>query len=119
MSAAIEGIEGVRAVVWDFDGVLNRSAPKQSDGTRRWQRIVAEELGINALSMGRAVFDRDITALFTGKEDILDRLSDWAEAEGIDVDPEDVLELWFEHDHDPDPELERVLGLLAEAGSCR
>ena len=106
----------MRAVVWDFDGVLNRSGRLQSDGTYRWQRIAAEELGINALSMARAVFGRDKAALFTGKEDILDRLANWARAEGVDLDPEDVLELWFEHDHDPDPELERVLGLLAEAG---
>lgn len=116
MSEVIEGIEGVRAVVWDFDGVLNRPGGRDADGTYRWQRIVAEELGINALSMSRAVFERDKKALFTGKEDVLDRLADWARAEGAEVAPEDVLELWFDAEHDPDPELDRVLGLLAEAG---
>ncbi len=116
MSEAIDGIDGVRAIVWDFDGVLNRSGGRSPDGVYLWQRIVAEELGINALSMARAVFDRDKPALFTGKDDVMDRLADWIRAEGVEVAPEDILELWFESDHDPDPELERVLGLLAEAG---
>ena len=114
--ASIDGIEQVRAVVWDFDGVLNRSGRPQPDGTYRWQRIVAEELGINALSMARAVFGRDKRALFTGQEDVLDRLADWARAEGTDANPEDILELWFEHDHTPDPDLGRIVETLAQGG---
>ena len=114
--ASIDGIEQVRAVVWDFDGVLNRSGRPQPDGTYRWQRIVAEELGVNALSMARAVFGHDKRALFTGQEDVLDRLADWARAEGTDANPEDILELWFEHDHTPDPELLRIIETLAQGG---
>ncbi|WP_068302872.1 HAD family hydrolase [Pararhodobacter sp. CCB-MM2] len=116
MTETIDGIELVRAVVWDFDGVLNRAGRPDASGVFPWQAKVGEELGIDAVSMGRAVFGRDKQALFTGKDDVMDRLADWAEAEGVDLDPEDVLEIWFEADHDPDPELDRVLALLAEAG---
>lgn len=116
MTETIDGIELVRAVVWDFDGVLNRAGRPDASGVFPWQAKVGEELGIDAVSMGRAVFGRDKQALFTGKDDVMDRLADWAEAEGVDLDPEDVLEIWFEADHDPDTELDRVLGLLAEAG---
>lgn len=115
MSEAIEGIEAVRAVVWDFDGVLNRAGRPDARGMFPWQVRVTEELGVDAVAMAEAMF-RDKAALFTGREDVLDRLADWAAAEGLDLDPEEVLELWFEADHDPDPELERVLDLLAEAG---
>ncbi|GAB1379880.1 HAD family hydrolase [Pararhodobacter aggregans] len=116
MSGAIEGIEGVRAVVWDFDGVLNRAGRPDKAGFFPWQAKVAAELGIDAAAMAQAVFGRDKAALFTGKDDVLDRIADWAEGAGVDLDPEDVLEIWFEADHDPDTELDRVLGLLAEAG---
>ncbi|MFN4100906.1 MAG: HAD family hydrolase [Pararhodobacter sp.] len=112
----IEGIENVRAIVWDFDGVLNRAGRADAAGVRPWQVRVAAELGIDAAAMAATVFGRDKAALFTGKEDVLDRLAGWAASAGVDLDPEDVLEIWFEADHDPDPELERVLGLLAEAG---
>lgn len=116
MSEKIDGLELVRAVVWDFDGVLNRAGRPDAAGVFPWQAKVGEELGIDAVSMAKAVFGRDKQALFTGQDDVMDRLADWAEAEGVDLDPEDVLEIWFEADHDPDPELDRVLALLAEAG---
>lgn len=106
---SIDGIEQVRAVVWDFDGVLNRPAGD-------WTAVVSQELGIDAAAMARAVFGRDKAALFTGREDVLDRIEGWARAGGVDLDPEDVLELWFPADHAPDPELERVVDLLAAGG---
>ncbi|WP_417628539.1 HAD family hydrolase [Pararhodobacter aggregans] len=116
MSEGIDGIEAVRAIVWDFDGVLNRAGRPDKAGIFPWQAKVAEELGIDAAAMVQAVFGRDKAALFTGKDDVLDRIGDWAEGAGVDLDPDDVLEIWFEADHDPDPELDRVLDLLAEAG---
>ncbi len=112
----IEGLDQVRAIVWDFDGVLNRGGRPGPDGVFVWQRIAAEELGINAAAMAAQVFGRDKAALFTGKEDILDRLDTWAQQSGFDGDPEDILELWFTHDHDPDPELLRMVEALAAAG---
>ncbi|MBN8291705.1 HAD-IA family hydrolase [Rhodobacter sp. NTK016B] len=116
MSEKIEGIEAVRAIVWDFDGVLNRAGQREGDGMFPWQRKVGEELGIDARSMGQAVFGRDKAALFEGREDVLDRLAEWGAETGAEFDPEDVLEIWFETDHDPDPELERLLPLLTQAG---
>ena len=44
MSGAIDGIEGVRAVVWDFDGVLNRAGRPDKAGIFPWQAKVAQEL---------------------------------------------------------------------------
>lgn len=116
MSEGIEGIEGLRAVVWDFDGVLNRAGRPDAGGVYPWQHRVAQELGIDAAAMAQAVFGRDKAALFTGQDDVLDRLAGWAAAAGVDLDPEEVLEIWFTADHNPDPELERILDLLAEAG---
>lgn len=112
----IEGIEQVRAVIWDFDGVLNRAGRPDAEGVHSWQHLVARELGIDAVAMAKAVFGRDKAALFEGREDVLDRLDDWLAAAGAEADAEDVLELWFEADHNPDPELGRMLDALAEAG---
>ncbi|WP_127107354.1 HAD family hydrolase [Pararhodobacter zhoushanensis] len=116
MSEVIEGLDAVRAVVWDFDGVLNRAGRPDAQGIFPWQALVGRELGIDAVAMGKAVFGRDKAALFTGKDDVMDRLADWAESAGVDLAPEDVLELWFETDHDPDPELERIVEMLAQGG---
>jgi putative hydrolase of the HAD superfamily len=116
MSEVIEGLDAVRAVVWDFDGVLNRAGRPDAQGIFPWQALVGRELGIDAVAMGRAVFGRDKAALFTGKDDVMDRLADWAARAGVELAPEDVLELWFETDHDPDPELERIVEMLAQGG---
>lgn len=107
---SLEGVQDIRAVVWALDGVLNRAKPAA------WVPQVARELGLDAAAMERAVFQRDPAALLEGREDVLDRLQDWLDAQGADADAEDVLELWLPADHDPDPELSRLVQALTEAG---
>lgn len=106
---SLEGVEHIRAILWGFDGVLNRAKPGA------WVPLVARELGIDAAAMEKAVF-RDSAALLEGREDVLTRLQDWLDAQGAEADAEDVLELWLPADHDPDPELTRLTEALAEAG---
>lgn len=113
---AIDGIEHVRAVVWDFDGVLNRAGARAPDGVFPWQRLVAEELGLDAVALNAEVFETGRKALFTGKDDVLDRLDAFLIAQGAEAGAEDVLELWFEQENRPDAEMERLVEALAEAG---
>jgi len=108
----IEGIEHLRAVVWDFDGVLNRQARPGADGLLDWQRELAADTGLDPRDLMRRLA-AERAALLTGKADILDVIEGWA---GRLVDAEDVLELILEATHDPDPELLRLIDALAEAG---
>jgi putative hydrolase of the HAD superfamily len=115
-STAIEGIEHVRAIAWDFDGVLNRAGIRGADGHYRWEARVRTELGLDISGLNAHVFGTGLRALLTGQEDILDRVESWARAAGHRAVAEDILELMFEAEHDPDPDLLRVIAQLDRAG---
>ena len=51
----IEGIDHVRAVVWSFDGVLNRLARPDASGLLPWQRALADEGAVDVRALGRAI----------------------------------------------------------------
>ncbi|MCB1398285.1 MAG: HAD-IA family hydrolase [Rhodobacter sp.] len=106
---AIEGIEGVRAIAWDFDGVLNVAGDA-------WRRVAEAELGLDPAALARAVFEAQPRALLTGAEDVLDRLQGWVDATGFEGDAEDILEILFEQDNDPDRDLLRLIAQLDRAG---
>lgn len=106
----IEGIDHVRAVVWSFDGVLNRLARPDASGLLPWQRALADEGAVDVRALGRAIEARR-AALLAGEVDLLDIIGTHA---GDLAD--EVLELILETSLDPDPELTRISEALAEAG---
>lgn len=116
MSEALEGLEHIRAIVWDFDGVLNRAGVAGADGLFRWQHRMAQEFGTDTTGLARQVFGQDVRALMTGKEDILDRLDIWVRESGFEGDADDLLELWFESELDVDRELLQVVARLDQSG---
>lgn len=105
---SLEGVQDIRALVWDLDGVLNRAAPAAC------LPALARDLGLDATGLA-AVFAAD-AALLEGREDLLDRLEAWLATQGAADAAEDVLEAWLEAAFDPDPELARLVDALAEAG---
>lgn len=105
---SLEGVEDIRILVWDFDGVLNRAAPAAC------LPAVARDLGLDAAGLS-AVFAHD-PALLEGREDLLDRLEAWLAPQGAADLAEEVLETWLEAAFDPDPDLSRLVEALAEAG---
>lgn len=106
----IDGIDDVRAVVWSFDGVLNRVAQPDATGLLPWQRALANESGVDVRALGRAIEARH-AALLAGEADLLDLIG------GFSGDlAEEVLEVILEASHDPDPDLTRISEALAEAG---
>lgn len=104
----MEGLEHVRAIAWDFDGVLNIADKAWRDAVR--------EIGADPDALTRAIFGSGQRELLTGAEDVLDRLDVWVREAGFEGDPEDVLELLFEHDNDPDRDLLRMMAQLDQAG---
>ena len=73
----MEGVEHIRAIAWDFDGVLNRAGVAGADGRFRWQHRMQAEFGVETIGLARQVFGQDRRALLTGADDILDRLETW------------------------------------------
>lgn len=112
----IEGLDNIRAIAWDFDGVLNRAGVRGADGAYRWEHRVRRELGLDIAGLNEAVYGTDLRALLTGNDDILDRVQAWCTAAGHDDAAEDILELMFEAEHDPDPDLLRLVEQLDRAG---
>ena len=106
---AIEGLESVRAVAWDFDGVLNRAQ-------HAWQDAVRSELGLDPTALMAVVFQADRRALLTGQSDILDRIEAWLGGQDTEAEAEDVLEILLEHDNLPDGDLLRMMAQLDRAG---
>jgi putative hydrolase of the HAD superfamily len=104
----LQGLDAVRAIVWDFDGVLNIAGDA-------WRDAVVE-LGVDPDGLTKALFGTGQRALLTGAEDVLDRLEAWVRETGFPGDPEDILELLFEHDNTPDRDLLRMMAQLDQAG---
>lgn len=116
MAEPLEGIENIRAIAWDFDGVLNRAGVAGADGLFRWQHRMAAEFGLETADLALRVFGHDPRALLTGKDDILDRLEAWVRDSGFDGDAEDLLETWFLAENDADEDLKRIITQLDRAG---
>ncbi|GAB4268086.1 MAG: hypothetical protein Kow0013_18660 [Pararhodobacter sp.] len=105
----IDGIDTVRAIAWDFDGVLNIAGDA-------WKAVARDELGVDPDALTQAIFGTDSRALLTGRDDSLERLEAWVAKTGIEADPEDILEVLFENDNAPDGTLLRMISQLDRAG---
>jgi len=109
----IEGLENIRAIAWDFDGVLNRD---RIGKTFPWHTALKKEFGVDLPTFVEHVFRTNPRAWMTGKEDVLDRLEDWAKAVDFEGDAEDVLELWLRESLDLNPELELIMEQISLTG---
>lgn len=109
----IDGLEDIRAIAWDFDGVLNRDRIGKSF---RWHKALKDEFGIDLPTFVEHVFRTNPRAWMTGKEDVLDRLDSWAKAVDFEGDGEDVLELWLRESLDLCPELEKIMEQISLTG---
>lgn len=106
---AFERMTSVAAVVWDFDGVLNRNVV---DGELLWSKRITDDLGIDLDTFRAHLFQSNWHDVLTGREDLLDRLAAWAAAAGYRQPVQTVLDYWFAHDALPD---RTALDLLAAA----
>lgn len=95
-------------VAWDFDGVLNRGFPGGYDD---WQQDFHAAHGVGAEGFTAHVYQTDrFDGVLTGRLDILDHLAAWIAAEGLRLDPAEVLDKWLRRDTALDAE---VMGWLA------
>lgn len=95
-------VPDVRAVVWDFDGVLNRSV---ADGEFIWARDFEADIGQSLTDFQRHVFQSDFDAVLCGQSDLLDRVDHWATACGYSGSAEELVDYWFTRDANPDAEV--------------
>ncbi len=102
----------VRAVVWDFDGVLNRNVV---DGRFIWADTFEADTGHSLDGFMAAVFP-EFERVMTGREDVRDRVASWCEEVGYKPGPDAILAYWFERDALPDPLVVPLMDRLADVG---
>lgn len=108
-----ESAASIRAVAWDFDGVLNVA---RRDGRLIWPERFEADLGHPLAGFHDHVFARDFEAVLTGREDLRDRVARWCEAVGHGPGPDAVLAYWFERDLNLDPAILTLVEALARRG---
>lgn len=102
----------LRAVLWDFDGVLNDNAPR---GRFLWSDGFEDQFGQPLDGFVDAVFG-SLESVLTGKEDIGDRIGRWIDGTGADTTPEAVTQHWLDHDFHPNARLITTVARLAKLG---
>jgi len=101
----------IKAIAWDFDGVLNRNVVA---GRFVWSDRLEEDLGIPVQTFQDGVFDERFLDVISGKRDLKVHLEEWLALRGHTVDASALLDYWFEKDDLKDPLTLDLLERLAE-----
>ena len=92
--------EDVKAIAWDFDGVLNRNI---IDGRFVWADTIEEDLGIPFDDFQQGIFDDSFTDVICGKTDLQTHLQDWLDTRSYSIKAFALMEYWFAKDDLKDP----------------
>jgi putative hydrolase of the HAD superfamily len=107
------GAPSIRAVAWDFDGVLNVA---KRNGRLIWSERFEEDTGHPLAGFQAHVFERDFEAVLTGREDVRERVARWADAVGHAPGPDAILDYWFTRDLRLDAAILDLAERLAQGG---
>ena len=102
----------IRAILWDFDGVLNANAPR---GRYLWHADFAEAFGHPPDGFVAQVL-ADPAPLLTGQADLADRIGVWIATTGAATTPQAVIDWWLAHDWHPDPQIIALCRAVAKRG---
>lgn len=100
-------------VAWDFDGVLNRNIV---NGRFVWADRFEVDIGHSLADFTQAIFRSNFDDIITGKEDLRDRLIEWARNVGFIDGADRLLLYWFKNDALPDPKVGEIVDALNRRG---
>lgn len=100
-------------IAWDFDGVLNRNV---IDGQFVWTETFETDLGQSRAAFEASIFNDSFVDVILGKEDVRDRVSEWAMQVGFEEGADALLAYWFKKDAQPDAEVGQMMDALADRG---
>lgn len=83
------------AVVFDFDGVINRN---YDEGGFRWSRDVQRDFGICPKIFSQRLFGEDFKAVIVGEVDLADAVAPILADLGCTAPAADFLAYWFDRD---------------------
>ncbi len=88
-------IDRLDAVVFDFDGVINRN---YDEGGFRWARDVQRDFGICPTTFSRRLFGEAFRAVIVGEIDLADAVAPILTDLGCTAPAADFLAYWFDRD---------------------
>jgi putative hydrolase of the HAD superfamily len=88
-------IDRLDAVVFDFDGVINRN---YDEGGYHWSRDIQRDFGICPNSFSQRLFGEAFKAVIVGEVDLADAVGPVLTALGCTAPPADFLAYWFDRD---------------------
>lgn len=100
-------------VAWDFDGVLNRNI---KDGRFVWADTFENDIGHSLDVFTEMIFRTGFDEVITGKVDLRDHISDWAQTVGYGEDADALMSYWFKKDALPDAEVGAAMDVLNKHG---
>lgn len=104
----------LRAVAWDFDGVLNDNEEK---GAFKWKATFEADIGAPIDTLQDALFKSGhYSDCLIGKADVLDPLAKWCATHAPHKTAQDILTYWLTHDFHPEPALQRMIRELDRRG---
>ena len=97
----------VDTIVWDFDGVLNRSF---SERKSTWNEGFEMEFGQSAETFNEILFNDKFSEVLIGELSLIEVVTDWAGTVGYHGNLMNLIEYWFQNEYSLD---DRIMGLLA------
>ncbi len=97
----------VDTIVWDFDGVLNRSF---SERKSTWNEGFEMEFGQSAETFNEILFNDKFSEVLIGEISLIEVVTDWAGTVGYHGNLMNLIEYWFQNEYSLD---DRIMGLLA------
>ena len=85
----------VKAIAWDFDGVLNRNIV---DGRFVWSDRLETDLGIPARQFQTGIFVDAFSDVISGRIDLKHHVQAWLDTQDYQIDVETLLDYWFKKD---------------------
>ncbi|MCX2723181.1 HAD family hydrolase [Roseibium salinum] len=101
----------IKAIAWDFDGVLNRNIV---NGRFLWSQTLEADLGISVEKFQEGIFGEQFMPVITGERDLEAHVQDWLDLNGHGVKASTLLDYWFAKDDLQDPLTCGLLDQLAE-----
>ncbi|KZM50354.1 HAD-IA family hydrolase [Labrenzia sp. OB1] len=98
----------IRAIAWDFDGVLNRNIV---NGRFVWADTLETDLGIPVETFQKGIFNARFAHVISGKRDLKTHVQDWLDQSDHAIDASMLLDYWFAKDDLKDP---YTMGLLEQ-----
>lgn len=103
----------LKAIAWDFDGVLNRNI---IDGRFVWADNLQNDFGISLHDLQKGIFDDTFPDVISGKVDLKAHVQRWLEASNHELSVEALLDYWFRKDDLKDPFTCELLDRLTAEG---